>query len=88
MPKLVWKNYVDKLKVKLKKLWLRIIAWFSPRWKLEVSYNKEWGDSDDRLYTVKKFIIKKPNHLKFITHDRDIVEISSPSGLNYRITSI
>ena len=79
---------MDKLKVKLKKFWLWLIAWFSPRWKLEVSYIKEWGDSDDRLYTVKKFIIKKPNHLKFITHDRDIVEISSPSGLNYRITSI
>ena len=79
---------MDKLKVKLKKFWLWLIAWFSPRWKLEVSYNKEWGDSDERLYTVKKFIIKKPNHLKFITHDRDIVEISSPSGLNYRITSI
>ena len=79
---------MDKLKVKLKKVWRWLIAWFSPRWKLEVSYNKEWGDSDDRLYTVKKFIIKKPNHLKFITHDRDIVEISSPSGLNYRITSI
>ena len=88
MPKLAWKNLVDKLKVKLKKFWLWLIAWFSPRWKLEVSYNNEWGDSDDRLYTVKKFIIKKPNHLKFITHDKDIVEISSPSGLNYRITSI
>lgn len=77
-----------QVKTKLKAIWLWIVAWFSPRWKLEVSYNKEWGDSDDRKYTVKKFLIKKPNHLKFITHDKDVVEISSPSGLNYRITSI
>jgi hypothetical protein len=79
---------VDKLKVKLKKIWLWVVAWFSPRWDLSVSYNKEWGDEDDRRYTVKKFLIKKENHLKFITHDKDVVEISSPSGLNYRITSI
>ena len=52
---------MDKLKVKLKKFWLWVVAWFSPRWKLEVSYNKEWGDSDDRVYTVKKFIVKKHN---------------------------
>ena len=77
-----------QLKKKIKSLVLWVVAWFSPRWDLEVSYNKEWGDSDDRVYTVKKFIIKKPNHLKFITHDKDIVEVSSPSGLNYRITSI
>ncbi len=77
-----------QVKTKLKAIWLWIVAWFSPRWKLEVSYNKEWGDSDDRKYTVKKFLVKKPNHLKFITHDKDVVEISSPSGLNYRITSI
>ena len=78
---------MDKLKVKLKKFWLWLIAWFSPRWKLEVSYNKEWGDADDKKYVVKKFLIKKDKHLKFITHDKDVVEIQSPSGLNYRITT-
>lgn len=77
-----------QLKKNLKKVWLWIVSWFSQRWKLEVSYNKEWGDSDDRQYIVKKFLIKKEKHLKFITHDKEIVEISSPSGLNYRITSI
>jgi len=79
---------VAQLKKNLKKVWLWIVSWFSQRWKLEVSYNKEWGDSDDRQYIVKKFLIKKEKHLKFITHDKDVVEISSPSGLNYRITSI
>ena len=59
-----WNNSLDKLKEKLKKIWLWLVSWFSPRWNLEVSYNKEWGDSDDKQYIVKKFYIKKPNYLK------------------------
>ena len=76
-----------KLKKKLKAAWLWFISWISPRWDLTVSYNKEWGDSDDRKYVVKKFLIKKDNHLKFRTHENDVVEVKSPSGLNYRITT-
>ena len=76
-----------QLKKKIKSLVLWVVAWVSPRWDLEVSYNKEWGDADDKKYVVKKFLIKKDKHLKFITHDKDVVEIQSPSGLNYRITT-
>ena len=76
-----------QLKKKIKSLVLWVVAWFSPRWDLEVSYNKEWGDADDKKYVVKKFLIKKDKHLKFITHDIDVVEIQRPSGLNYRITT-
>ena len=79
---------MEKLKQRVKAFWLWLITWFRPRWNLEVSYNKEWGDSDDRKYVVKKFYIKKPNYLKFKTHEGDVVEVSSPSGLNYRITTI
>ena len=76
-----------QLKKKIKSIVLWVVAWFSPRWDLEVSYNKVWGDADDKKYVVKKFLIKKDKHLKFITHDKDVVEIQSPSGLNYRITT-
>ena len=76
-----------RLKHKLKSFWLWLVSWFSKRWRLDVIYNKEWGDTDDRQYIVKKFLIKKDKHLKFITHDKDVVEIQSPSGLNYRITT-
>ena len=75
------------LKKRIKAFWLWLVAWWSPRWDLEVSYNKEWGDEDDRKYVVKKFLIKKEKHLKFVTHEKDVVEIQSPSGLNYRITT-
>ncbi len=76
-----------RLKKKIKSIWLWIVAWFSPRWELVVSYNKTFGDADDRIYTVKKFLIKKDKHLKFVTHEKEVVEIKSTAGLNYRITT-
>ncbi len=79
---------MEKLKQRAKAFWLWLVSWFSPRWNLEVSYNKEWGDSDDRSYIVKKFFIKKENYLKFKTHEGDVVEVRSPAGLNYRITTL
>ena len=77
-----------QLKKKLKNLWIRVVGFFFPRWKLTVSYNKEWGDIDDTEFTVKKFIKKQPKFLKFKTHDGDVVEIRGATGLNYRIEEI
>ena len=74
-----------QLKKKLKKIWLALVSFFFPRWKLIVSYNQTWGDSDDREFVVKKFFKKQPNFLKFKTHDGDIIEIRGAEGLNYRI---
>ena len=79
---------MDKLKKKLKKIWLKIISFFFPRWKLIVSYNQTWGDSDDREFVVKKFYKKQPNFLKFKTHEGEVVEIRGAEGLNYRIEGI
>ena len=76
---------MNKLKKKLKKIWLVIVSFFFPRWKLTVSYNQTWGDSDDREFIVKKFFKKQPNFLKFKTQDGDIIEIRGAEGLNYRI---
>tara|TARA_B100000929_G_C15425101_1_gene392721 strand:- start:474 stop:710 length:237 start_codon:yes stop_codon:yes gene_type:complete len=77
-----------KLKKKFKNIWLVIVSFFSPRWKLTVSYNQTWGDSDDREFTVKKFYKKQPKFLSFKTHDGDMVEIRGAEGLNYRIETI
>ena len=76
------------MKKKLKNLWLKLISFFFPRWKLTVSYNQTWGDSDDRDFVVKKFYKKQPNFLKFKTHDGEIIEIRGAEGLNYRIEGI
>lgn len=74
-----------KLRKKLKKIWLKIISFFFPRWKLVVSYNQTWGDLDDREFVVKKFYKKQSNFLKFKTHEGEVVEIRGAEGLNYRI---
>ena len=73
---------------RLKAIWLTIVSFFFPRYKLVVSYNKTWGDSDDRSFTVKKFYKKQPKLLKFKTHDGEMVEIRGADGLNYRIEEL
>jgi len=76
---------VVQLKKKLKNLWIKIVSLLFPRWKLTVSYNQTWGDSDDREFIVKKFYKKQPKFLKFKTHEGEVVEIRGAEGLNYRI---
>ena len=73
---------------KLKSIWLAIVSFFFPRYKLIVSYNKTWGDADDRSFTVKKFYKKQPKFLKFKTHEGETVEIRGADGLNYRIEEL
>ena len=79
---------MSKITDKIKAFWLWLISKFFPRYKLIVSLNKVWGDSDDVEYTVKRFISKKPKYLKFITHEGEKVEITGAEGLNYRIEEI
>lgn len=70
-------------------LWLYEWLYYKlfPRYKLTVSYDKEWENDDDREYEVKKMMIEKPNYLKFKTDD-GIVEIRSPSGINTRLEEL
>ena len=66
-----------------------ILTWikslFLTRYKITVSFNKEWGDADDRSYIVKKVLIQKEKHLKFRTEEDKIIEYRSSAGLNYII---
>tara|TARA_B100001750_G_C15516424_1_gene607589 strand:+ start:1768 stop:2007 length:240 start_codon:yes stop_codon:yes gene_type:complete len=79
---------VEKLKARIKAFWLWLVSKFFPRYKLTVSYNQTWGDSDDTTYVVKKFYSKKPKYLKFRTHEGDLVEVTGAEGLNYRIEEL
>tara|TARA_R110002124_G_scaffold60842_3_gene166759 strand:+ start:126 stop:344 length:219 start_codon:yes stop_codon:yes gene_type:complete len=58
---------------------------FKVRYKVTVSFNKEYGDSDDKVYITKKILIKKDNHLKFVNENNALIEYRSASGLNYII---
>ena len=72
----------------MKQIWLDLISLFFPRYTLTVSYNDTWGDKDDQEFIVKKFYTKKPNYLKFKTHEGDLVEVRGADGLNYRIEQL
>ena len=68
-----------------KAIGLEIQSWFITRYKVTVSFNKEWGDADDRSYITKKIITQKEKHLKFRDENGKIVEYRSAAGLNYII---
>ena len=76
----------------LKKIWKKLVVWyeywFSNRYKVTVSFNKEYGDSDDKSYITKKIIVQKEKHLKFRDQNNKIVEYRSASGLNYIIEDV
>ena len=72
----------------VKELWLKIKYYFSPRYKLSVSYNHTWGDADDTTYIVRKFYKKQDKYLSFLTEDKEVVEIRGAEGLNYRIKQL
>ena len=73
----------------LKKFWQWLVTWyeyfFANRYKVTVSFNKEYGDADDKFYITKKIIVQKEKHLKFRDENNRIIEYRSASGLNYII---
>ena len=73
------------MELKLKLLLNWILSLFRTRYKVTVSFNKEYGDADDRNYVAKKIIIQKEKHLKFRDEEDKIVEYRSAAGLNYII---
>ena len=82
-----------EIKLKLIFKWFELIfKWFislfQTRYKITVSFNKEYGDADDKTYVCKKIITKKEKHLKFKDEDNNIIEYRSASGLNYIIEDI
>ncbi len=77
---------MDFLKRQLKNLWSWIKSLFMTRYTVSVSYNAEWGDKDDRIYTgVRKIVTKKEKLLSFIDENKNPVEIRGATGLNYKI---
>tara|TARA_R110002050_G_scaffold121250_2_gene239579 strand:- start:84 stop:320 length:237 start_codon:yes stop_codon:yes gene_type:complete len=76
---------------KLKWIWGKIkflISFFQSKYKVTVSFNKEYGDSDDITYVTQKIIVQKENHLKFRDENRKVIEYQSAGGLNYIIEEL
>ena len=72
----------------LKKVIDWVISLFTKRYKITVSFNKEYGDSDDKSYVSKKILVQKEKHLKFRDENNRLIEYRSASGLNYIIEDI
>tara|TARA_Y100000114_G_scaffold147867_1_gene160166 strand:- start:263 stop:487 length:225 start_codon:yes stop_codon:yes gene_type:complete len=72
----------------LKKVVDWIISLFTTRYKITVSFNKEYGDLDDKSYISKKILVQKEKHLKFRDENNRLIEYRSASGLNYIIEDI
>ena len=71
--------------IKLKLFLKWFVDLFKTRYKITVSFNKEYGDADDKIYITKKIITKKEKHLKFKDENNNLIEYRSASGLNYII---
>ena len=65
-----------------------IISLFITRYQVRVSFNKEYGDEDDKVYITKKIIVQKENHLKFRDLENKTIEYRSAGGLNYIIEEV
>ena len=59
---------------KLKEIWIWLKSKFVPLYKVTVSFNNVWGDSDDQTFTVRKIITQKEKFLKFRTESGEVIE--------------
>ena len=50
--------------VSVKNWWIWLKSKFVPIYKVTVSFNNVWGDSDDQTFTVRKIITQKEKFLK------------------------
>tara|TARA_R100000995_G_C3429898_1_gene98022 strand:- start:397 stop:624 length:228 start_codon:yes stop_codon:yes gene_type:complete len=72
----------------IKKIYNYLYSLFITKYKVTVSFNKSYGDSDDKIYLTKKILVQKEKHLKFRSMDGKVIEYRSASGLNYIIEDI
>lgn len=70
----------------LKRFYRWIKSFFTLRYTVTVSFDSQWGNEDDQLYTgVRKIIKANFKELKFRTEDKKTVHIRGMNGLRYRI---
>ena len=82
---------MDKIKkffAAIKRWWIWLKSKFVPHYKVTVSYNNVWGDSDDQVFIAKKIISQKEKFLKFRTESGEVVQFSGANGLNYKIEDV
>ena len=79
-------KHLKKLINFLKKAYWWIITKFQKRFIVTVSFDNQWGNGDDQVYThVRKIIKATFKELKFRTDDKRTVHIKGMQGLRYKI---
>ncbi len=77
---------MNKLKQALKAFYFWLISLFQTRYTIHVSYDSQWGNSDDQIFEhVRKIIKQNFKEIKFRTHDKRVVHIRGMNGLRYKI---
>lgn len=79
---------MDKVKAYIKRFWNWLKSLFQTRYKVTVSFNTQYGDSDDRTYVTKAILVQKEKHLKFKDEHGKIIDYKSAIGLNYIIEEL
>jgi hypothetical protein len=75
----------SKVREWFKRAWVWFKGLFRTRYTVTVSFNKVWGDADDKVYLAKKIVKAGEKHLKFVDQYGKIVEHRSANGLDYII---
>jgi hypothetical protein len=77
---------LKKLLNVIKSLYYFIKRFLTLRYTIHISYDSQWGNEDDQVYTgVRKIIKSNFKELKFRTEDKRTVHIRGMNGLRYRI---
>ena len=69
-------------------LWNTVKGWFQERYEIVVSFNREYGDADDKKYIAKKIYKQTEKHLKFKDEDDQLIEIRTHEPMNWDLVKV
>ena len=70
---------------KLKEIWIWLKSKFVPLYKVTVSFNNVWGDSDSPPFPFATILTHQATFLKFRPEIGSFIQFSGAEGLNYKI---
>ena len=79
-------KHLKKLLNFIVKIYKWLYRYLTIRYTIHVSYDSQWGNEDDQVYThVRKIIKANFKELKFRTNDKKTIHIRGMNGLRYKI---
>ena len=79
-------KHLKKLINAIKAIYWWIVNKLNPRFTVTVSFDNQFGNADDQIYThVRKIIKANFKELKFRTNEKKVIHIKGMNGLRYKI---